>query len=246
MKIVALGDTHGRTMWKQIVEIEKDADKIVFVGDYFDSHDNISGSLQIQNFENILQHKRDNPEQVVLLFGNHDYHYIVNEHYSGYNSMYASQYEQVIKKGISEDLLQMCYKVGEATFTHAGITKTWLENVGYYSKYNKKDLEEFINDLFKYKPIAFKFEGSSSYGDSVESSPIWVRPKSLMIDPPKEEITQIVGHTHQQLTTIDNHRKLKYAFVDSLEVISMNRKLSSYLVLGIEDGIIQEFEIKNL
>jgi predicted phosphodiesterase len=37
MKIVAIGDIHGRDYWKQIIEQEQDADVFVFVGDYFDS-----------------------------------------------------------------------------------------------------------------------------------------------------------------------------------------------------------------
>lgn len=242
MKIITIGDIHGRTIWKQIVEKEKDADRIVFMGDYFDSHNNIPGNLQISNFEDILQYKRDNLGKVILLFGNHDYHYIVDEHYSGYNSMYASQYEQVIKKAIAEDLVQMCYKIGEATFTHAGISKTWLEYVGYKGD----DLQQFINDLFKFKLVAFKFTGSNPYGDSVQSSPIWIRPNSLMKDPPKEDLAQIVGHTHQQLSIIDNHNKLKYAFIDSLDIQVGYNKLSSYLKLEVDNGVIQTFEIKNL
>jgi len=39
MKTIILGDTHGRDLWKQIVEIENDADRIIFLGDYFDSFD---------------------------------------------------------------------------------------------------------------------------------------------------------------------------------------------------------------
>lgn len=35
MRIVALGDTHGRVLWKEIVAKEKDADKIVFIGELF-------------------------------------------------------------------------------------------------------------------------------------------------------------------------------------------------------------------
>ena len=33
MKYVLIGDNHGRTNWKQIVEKEKDADKFIFFGD---------------------------------------------------------------------------------------------------------------------------------------------------------------------------------------------------------------------
>lgn len=254
MKIIAIGDTHGRTIWQQIVEKEKDADKIVFIGDYFDSHDNISGDIQIQNFENLLQFKRDNPKQVILLFGNHDYHYIVDEAYSGYNRIYASQFGEVIKKAISENLVQMCYKIGEAIFTHAGITNQWLQNNGYYDLDDEKNMQDFINDKFRYKPLAFRFVGQNPYGDSIEASPIWVRPKSLMQDPPKfEELTQIVGHTHQNLTTIDRGDKLKYAFIDSLELNEKGRVYSSYLELEIdehvtsgEDHKIQSFQIKRI
>lgn len=254
MKIIAIGDTHGRTIWQQIVEKEKNADKIVFIGDYFDSHDNISGDIQLQNFENILQHKRDNPKQVVLLFGNHDYHYIIDEKYSGYNSAYASQFGEAIKRAISENLVQMCYKVGEAIFTHAGVSETWLKDKGYYETEDEKDMQQFINDLFKYKPMAFRFVGANPYGDSLQSSPIWIRPKSLMSDPPKfEELTQIVGHTHQNLTTIDRGDKIKYAFIDSLDLNEKGRVYSSYLELEIdehftegEDHQVKSFEIKKI
>jgi len=36
MKTIALGDTHGRYNWKDIVAKESDADKIVFIGEVFD------------------------------------------------------------------------------------------------------------------------------------------------------------------------------------------------------------------
>ena len=38
MKLVAIGDIHGRDIWKQIVETEQ-PNTVVFVGDYFDSFD---------------------------------------------------------------------------------------------------------------------------------------------------------------------------------------------------------------
>ena len=37
-KWIAIGDVHGRNTWQQIVNLEIDnVDKIIFVGDYFDS-----------------------------------------------------------------------------------------------------------------------------------------------------------------------------------------------------------------
>ena len=85
-KLIAIGDIHGRDIWKQIVETEQ-PDTVVFVGDYFDSF-NIPGIDQIHNFKNIIQWKLDNPQcKVVLLIGNHDFHYMpeaYNDRYSGF------------------------------------------------------------------------------------------------------------------------------------------------------------------
>ena len=39
MKYIFIGDVHGRTNWKQIIDKEKDADKFIFFGDYFDPYD---------------------------------------------------------------------------------------------------------------------------------------------------------------------------------------------------------------
>lgn len=74
MKIIALGDTHGRTVWKQIVK-ENGFDKIVFHGDYFDTHERISARQQKENFKGIIAFKKANMDKVILLMGNHDYHY---------------------------------------------------------------------------------------------------------------------------------------------------------------------------
>ena len=74
MKTVFIGDTHGRDLWKQIVEVESDADKIIFLGDYFDSFD-ISGVVQLHNFNEIVEFKKNSDKEIVLLFGNHDHHY---------------------------------------------------------------------------------------------------------------------------------------------------------------------------
>ena len=53
MKILVLGDIHGRTIWKDIIEKEN-PDKIIFLGDYVSTHDNISADQQLSNLNNIL------------------------------------------------------------------------------------------------------------------------------------------------------------------------------------------------
>ena len=71
MKILVLGDIHGRTIWKDIIKKEN-PDKVIFLGDYVATHDNISSKEQIANLEEILAYKEANSSKVILLRGNHD------------------------------------------------------------------------------------------------------------------------------------------------------------------------------
>ena len=43
MKIAAIGDVHGRPIWKDVFQdaVNKGADKIVFLGDYIDPYPSI-------------------------------------------------------------------------------------------------------------------------------------------------------------------------------------------------------------
>ena len=110
MKLIALGDTHGRTLWKQIVEKNQDADKIVFIGDYFDTHDNVSVDQQIENFKDIIEFKKNNMEKVVLLLGNHDFHYLngAQEKYSGFQAFRYKDINKVLEPEVADGLIQMC------------------------------------------------------------------------------------------------------------------------------------------
>ena len=71
MKTLVLGDIHGRLVWYDIIEKEH-PDKIIFLGDYVSTHDDISVEQQCMNLEDILNHKVDNPDKVILLRGHHD------------------------------------------------------------------------------------------------------------------------------------------------------------------------------
>ena len=75
MKTIMIGDIHGRDTWKQIIAQEPDAYRIVFLGDYFDSFD-IKGVEQLHNFNEIIKFKQETHQDVIMLFGNHDYHYM--------------------------------------------------------------------------------------------------------------------------------------------------------------------------
>ncbi len=84
MQTVVISDLHGKDVWKKIVSKEN-FDKVVFLGDYFDSYD-IPYDKQMENFKKIIKFKKKNKDKVVILLGNHDLHNLseLNERYSGY------------------------------------------------------------------------------------------------------------------------------------------------------------------
>lgn len=71
MKILILGDIHGRTIWKEIIEKEN-PDKVIFLGDYVSTHALVTEEEQIENLKEILNYKEENWDKVILLRGNHE------------------------------------------------------------------------------------------------------------------------------------------------------------------------------
>lgn len=194
MKVLVLGDTHGRTAWEKIVANES-FDKIIFIGDYVDTHEDITPLQQKLNLENILKYVRENKDKVVMLLGNHDFHYLrySMEEYSRYQSVMQYDFQQLIQGGIDEGLITVAHQHEQFLFTHAGVTKTWCE----YASIDMDNIVESINERFITQPSFFRFtmgKTYSRYGDDITQPPIWVRPKSLMMDKVPGYI-HIVGHT---------------------------------------------------
>jgi predicted phosphodiesterase len=191
-KVIAIGDIHGRDAWIEIVKRESDADKIVFIGDYFDSFD-IPFESQLANFLALIEYKRSFPDKIVLLLGNHDYHYLlgVQDRYSGFQEGEKGfRITGALEKALKEGLIQMAFSSGKFMFTHAGVTDLW----SFSFDCQGANAADKINKLFKDDRDAFRFVGPDPYGDSIQSSPIWVRPNSLS----KGGLTgkvNVVGHT---------------------------------------------------
>ncbi len=207
MKIGVIGDIHGRSIWKEFIKDET-IDKWVFIGDYFDSFD-ISFTEQFHNFKELIKFKVDNNDKVVLLVGNHDYHYMktIDETYSGYQYKTAYYIQALVTDAVDAGHLKLCYKHENFLFTHAGVTKTWYQSFIDGNEINIDMVETNLNDYFHYKPKVFIFnagKNNSGYGDDITQGPLWVRPASLKEDM-ISGITHVVGHTGVDgITIYDN------------------------------------------
>lgn len=201
MKLIAIGDIHGNPNWIKVIEREKEFDRIIFLGDYVDTRFGYTPLEQKQNLEKLLEFKKDNPAKVILLFGNHDYHYISrSEQYSGFQSAMYHDFNNLFTKAIQENIIHVIYTHEGYIFSHAGISKTWMLNN------NIENISE-INDYLIFKPRVFNFaigSNSSNTGDDITQSPIWIRPDSLMLDGIDGYI-QVVGHTANDKVVIEKN-----------------------------------------
>lgn len=239
IKITTIGDLHGRDTWKKIVEDNSDSDLFIFVGDYFDSFD-IDVMTQIHNFREIIAFKKDNPEKVVTLIGNHDFHYTraCIGSYSGFN--HNTYYNIHIDLGdlIKDGTLVIAHQIKNFLFTHAGVTKTFCEEWNI----DTENLVDSLNDHLIYKPNCFNFragKNNSIYGDDIIQGPLWVRPTSLFED--ALDYIHVVGHTSKTVITpkLNDTEDYGYILIDTLDS-------GQYLELIFNDNQKTEINIKNI
>ena len=187
MKTLILGDIHGRTCWYDIIEDEQ-PDKIIFLGDYVSTHETISSQQQCSNLEDILNFKEGFGENCILLRGNHDMQHL------GYSWAACSGLDRSVQNYMMQikdrflKLTQWVYVQDNVVFSHAGISKVWMENV-------KLDDVNKINDLPPSEKFGFWPCKLSDYsGDSATQPPTWIRPWTL-IHYAFGDYTYVVGHT---------------------------------------------------
>ena len=233
MKIICIGDVHGRKVWKDIIT-QENPDKVVFIGDYWDSFD-IPFQDQMKNFLEIVHYKVSHPNTVLLL-GNHDFHYtrFAGEFYSGYQQLH--QYEIAAAIDIHKQHFQVAHQEENILFTHAGLTKTWWEANKEHAPrmiIQQHKVAEHINDIYEFTPRVFRFTGPDSYGENITESPLWVRPHALRQDA-FPGLIQVVGHTAMNIIKRTDGT-FPVWFIDVLD------RTNEYLV--ITDGV---FEVERL
>ena len=76
--MIIIPDVHGRDFWEKPVLERLGKEHILFLGDYLDPYDyeGIPNEKVFPRLEEILYLKQKHPEDVTLLLGNHDLHYV--------------------------------------------------------------------------------------------------------------------------------------------------------------------------
>lgn len=209
MKILVIGDIHGRNDWEKYVK-EDNLDKIIFLGDYVDSFNKTNDEIYV-NLENIILFKKNNMDKVILLIGNHDIQYML-AHPNEQNNIYeCSGYRPEAHFDLydlfnrNKDIFQACYQIDKNIFSHAGITQNWFHN-RFYGKIHEP-IDEQINDAFKlkYEPL---FDVGYRRGGYLKSGGIFWADKYDLINDRLNDFKQIIGHT--EVNNIEIYENLMF------------------------------------
>ena len=243
---------HGESFWRKYLSSKEQLnayDKIIFLGDYLDSFF-IKDEEMHNNLMNIIQLKKDNPEKIVLLWGNHDLsYYNISFMCSGWRHTMHDIWHKVLNE--NKELFKLTHQEevlidGIKTkylFSHAGISQLWLDKYKHLLD-NDLPMSEQINKFVDTKEgrIALRdciYNGNrEGYG-----SPIWIRDHEWGVGSALYGYNQFVGHTPQKdikvltfkhglqeanITILDKSRG-KEAFVIDTEADSVAKSLQNSL-----------------
>lgn len=228
-KILTIGDIHGKDVWKKLTL--DTYDKVVFIGDYVDAFD-ISDDQMVNNLLDIIEFKKSNPHNIILLIGNHELNYFPKFGYkfygsSGFRWTIASTLENIFSS--NKKLFQYAYQIQDEAYTylwtHAGVTNKWYNTVFFPEFDNQNIVTEDIlsiadklNMMFAEKFNCMTQVGWERGGQYKYGSPLWADIKEFISQGiPLRNVHQIVGHNPVQdikIHTIDGNTEI--VFTDCL------------------------------
>ena len=196
MLIGSIGDIHGRDTWKEMVKNNK-VEKWIFLGDYCDSFDKSDEDIK-SNLISIINFKKNNIDDVVLLLGNHDVMYVNHPNYidkyrcSGYRTqMHFDLYDIFYQ---NKNMFQYAYSYKDHLWTHAGVQHDWFVNK--FKGDLNKDIADQLNNPISREQFATMFDvGHARGGRNNCGGPLWCDFNELK--KPLKNVNQIVGHTHR-------------------------------------------------
>jgi predicted phosphodiesterase len=195
MRIIAIGDLHGKDCWKQI-DFNL-YEKVIFIGDYVDSF-NATNNEILNNLLELIQLKKSNTEKFILLLGNHDiqYRYFPNFRCSGFRPESRFELEELFRK--NQECFQVAYQYKKYLFTHAGVSNSWWNQ---YSEFMRKyqgdndSIGEVLNKVYLSEDYDMLFDVGFTRGGNFKFGGIVWADKSETQRDYFKNIHQVVGHT---------------------------------------------------
>lgn len=218
MKIITVPDLHGKNFWKHIDISEYD--KVVFLGDYVDSYLTIPPLVELQNFIEIIDLKKTYPDKIELLLGNHDIQYLFFPRYGcSVNYHIADELKEAFNS--NAELFKVAFQVKNHLWTHAGVSKSWLDYYCYHFEEYKnlvydKNLAEFLNGMLEKELHLLSTISESRGGTSYYGGVFWADLSDTSEDR-LENMHQYIGHTKVSEIKIIGDESSKNHYLDCLD-----------------------------
>ena len=215
-KIMVVGDIHGRTVWKEFADIKfllyaepesagfggfvPEYQRYVFLGDYCDSFDVTSDQIR-ENLLELIRFKTLYPNHVVLLWGNHDVEYYLNEPWKAMKTAVSgfrpeAHFDLYDIFNTNKDLFQLAYGEGNHLFCHSGVHYGWywyvftkaIKDMGM----NDMTIAEQLNEAFRYKVECLFDVDWYRGGHKKVGGPLWCDKK--LLNKILKNVHQYCGH----------------------------------------------------
>lgn len=224
MKILSVGDIHGKPIWREIDPTKYD--RIYFIGDLYDAFEYSPDEIHTNALE-LVQWARQ-ACNVKFVIGNHDTYYF---------KWQTPVFKQVRGSGYTEkqlhrafhlyienkDLFSVAYRYGQYLWTHAGLSNASFNTHfkphlnGIMTNQGITKLDKVLNYLWDINYNGIFEIPASRGGYDVHGSILWADKKDTQ-DDPLENYHQIVGHSRVSNIT---HKKINdntsITYIDCLD-----------------------------
>lgn len=238
IKILTIADLHGRDVWKKFADINfllnatdpetaegytPEYDKYVFLGDYTDSFTETNVVIK-HNLLELIRFKKLYPKNVILLLGNHDVQYFLNQPWNRNLNYLCSGFRPEAHFDLydifnqNKDLFQLAYQVKNYLFTHAGVHFGWYQYT--FKKaikgLNLDDLSvaDQLNEAFNLKLDCIFDVDWYRGGNKKVGGPLWCDKK--LLSKILKNTNQVVGHTPVNEIKTINIKNSSITFCDVL------------------------------
>lgn len=209
-KVLLISDIHQDIDWVEKVLFQESPDRVIWMGDWFDSHkpvDKIFGARQTAKW---LKERIENNPKDVFLFGNHDFPYYEvapacrrhtnKRHIYTYCSGFTNSKAKEINKELTEEhwqrFLPFCFVNNEYVISHAGISSHWwpvanTDDIPTLAFVYDKAMTAVVNA--RSYPMDILDAGLARGGNAVVGGFTWLDWDEEFTD--EIPFAQIVGHT---------------------------------------------------
>lgn len=188
MKVIAIGDIHGRNIWKKIDFNSYDA--VVFVGDYLDSRQNLTDKVILKNLRDIIK-LQSKYNHIHFLIGNHDLQY-TDDQFQFFVSGYRESYAEAAMKTLSKLNWKFAVEIDNVLYSHAGVVREFYESIPNQSETYADTINEYgFENPELYLTCVSRHRG----GHAPAGSPVWCDYDELVEEENPLPIHQVFGHT---------------------------------------------------